>query len=43
MRFRKSWRFSPEVEEDEAEAEDDGADGDGNEQSHVLDAAVHII
>ena len=35
--------FLPEVAEDEDETEDDTADCDRNEESHVLDAAVNII
>lgn len=40
---KRTERFLPEVAEDEDEAEDDAADRDGDEESHVLDAAVHII
>ena len=33
---------SPEITEDQDENEDKAARCDGNEQSHVVDAAVHI-
>ena len=39
----RSTGLLPEVAEDEDETEDDTADYDRDEESHVLDAAVNII